>query len=268
MIRVQWHEPTARTWVRWKAKCERKTVELIQVVAGGQAPVIGNLYAKQKSVLVELFNHKCAYCEQRVTTSQHGDIDHFRPKAAVSNEDWSIVDFQRDGRTGPHKGYYWLAYSASNLLLTCILCNQVSVGKRGKGTRFPVEAFRAEVPGEEQEESPLLVNPCFDDPEEYLSVDAIGTLWPKGGNERGRATIEILGLNDRGLPKERADKFRSTIDTFNAILAQREAIGMEEAKRRLLALKAADQPFALAARNAVAHAAKQAEDLASAAHAS
>ncbi|MBI1786218.1 MAG: hypothetical protein HYR60_01540, partial [Acidobacteria bacterium] len=54
---------------------------------------------------------KCAYCESKIDTVAHGDVEHFRPKSV----------------------YWWLAYCYDNHLYACQICNQVF-----KKDRFPV----------------------------------------------------------------------------------------------------------------------------------
>jgi uncharacterized protein (TIGR02646 family) len=60
-----------------------------------------------KSKLFKIYNHKCAFCEQRVEILA---AEHFRPKDV----------------------YYWLCYSWDNLLLACVGCNS------SKGNNFDV----------------------------------------------------------------------------------------------------------------------------------
>ena len=67
------------------------------------------------------FFGKCAYCEDRIVSTQPGDIEHYRPKGCVTNEDGSRVMVDANGgKKVPHPGYYWLAYEWTNLLYACI----------------------------------------------------------------------------------------------------------------------------------------------------
>jgi uncharacterized protein (TIGR02646 family) len=52
--------------------------------------------------LIEETNHKCAYCESKITAVDHGDIEHIEPKSKV-----------------PNKTFDW-----DNLTLCCRKCNQ------------------------------------------------------------------------------------------------------------------------------------------------
>lgn len=158
--------------------------------------------------LEEEYAEKCAYCEAFVAHISPNDIDHFRPKGAyVGPSDVDITP-----------GYYWLASEWSNLFPTCPRCNRrtrqiiVGVGPRmaGKGTHFPLrdESKRAASPGQELREEPLLLNPNQHDVEAHLEFRAGGVVVPAtvgaSPSERGRVTIDVLGLQRDSLVKRRA----------------------------------------------------------------
>ena len=147
------------------------------------------------------FFAKCAYCENVVVGFQHGDIEHYRPKAAVSDA-WHnpVTVTEPDGTETNHPGYYWLAYDWQNLLLSCGTCNQITKSRVtgrliGKGTRFPVVGFRASRMGDETKEDPLLIHPVRDDPADHLRVDETGVMI--GTTFRGDMCITVFGLNER-----------------------------------------------------------------------
>eukprot|EP01034_Spumella_vulgaris_P009128 gene9128-11597_t len=64
-----------------------------------------------KRRLDALFHGKCAYCETFYSASAPVDVEHYRPKGAVSENP-------------NHPGYWWLAMSWDNLLPSCIDCNR------------------------------------------------------------------------------------------------------------------------------------------------
>jgi hypothetical protein len=175
------------------------------------------VYAGQKnyySATDGMFYGKCAYCETNIYQSSSGDIEHFRPKGNVKDSNGRTAKIHINGIETEHPGYYWLAYSSANLLFSCELCNrpnkQRSVGNRtiGKHDYFPLESnFRASQPGEEINELPSLINPLDpnDSPDKHLIVDETGVL--ASITERGRKTIDLLGLNDRDLPNARREKY-------------------------------------------------------------
>jgi len=141
--------------------------------------------------LETLYHHKCAYCETDTSAGAPLQVEHFRPKAGVKNEE-------------EHAGYYWLAYEWTNLLLGCSTCN------RNKGTHFPISGTRVYEPLLDDAELPLqaytridaevflqeqavLLNPEIDDVESYFFFLPTGEI--KSRNERGEQTILLLKLN-------------------------------------------------------------------------
>lgn len=193
MISVSFSPPESAEWNTWRRKCRAARAELIADVANGQSPRINDKLYKNKALLDVYkcsrgpFFGKCAYCEAPVRVDQHGDIEHWRPKRAVSD---------LEGKPVEHPGYYWLAYDWTNLLLSCITCNQ-----KWKRTRFPVKGQHASQPGAESDEQPLLLNPLSDDPEQHLYVDRSGVMIAR--TDRGKASITVCGLNREELVKER-----------------------------------------------------------------
>ena len=169
-----------------------------------------------RAALMDTFKGKCAYCESIIGHISPEDIEHFRPKGKVQRNDGSEKD----------SGYWWLAARWENLLTSCIMCNRPNkvaiVGvdgnhRIGKGILFPLldEEGRAENEGEEATETPLLINPCDEDPEEHLGCiveseidDRLGLVQPTNDNQgdpdaKGEKSIEIYGLNRSILVDER-----------------------------------------------------------------
>lgn len=165
-----------------------------------------------KQTLGLLFAGKCAYCESFYSSTQPMDVEHYRPKGAVSAESPADKD---------HPGYYWLAASWENLLPSCIDCNRqrtqeevvddttTRTKKLGKKDRFPVAGTRARRHGEDLDaEKPLLLDPSVDDPQRFLRYDLeLGLVLPryKSGKKHDRAvaSIEVYGLNRSGLVQDR-----------------------------------------------------------------
>jgi 5-methylcytosine-specific restriction endonuclease McrA len=164
-----------------------------------------------KEALARLFRGKCAYCESRFDATQPVDVEHWRPKGDVEDE--------VEGKLG--RGYYWLAATWDNLLPACIDCNrkrehliQPTNEKRviGKGNYFPLRTgtARANTPGKETEEQPLLLHPYRDDPTLALDLDEHeGVLLPKNEqgvpDARGEASIRVYALNRTGLVHARRE---------------------------------------------------------------
>lgn len=155
------------------------------------------------------FGSKCAYCESDYGAMTPADIEHYRPKGAIQLPDGT--------RRKP--GYYWLASEWSNLLPSCIDCNRSrgheydeGHGVTGKANQFPLvdEAKRASLPGGEQHEGPYLLNPTRDDPDEHLEFIDRGvvraTMQNGGESERGKRTIDVVGLQRPLLVNTRRDR--------------------------------------------------------------
>jgi len=94
----------------WMTRAANKTTDAIN---DGPAHVVTDLYRDPnvKAALEKLFNYKCAYCETPGFAGFSWSVEHFRPKGSVA-EDRS------------HPGYYWLAYTWTNLYPSCVFCNQ------------------------------------------------------------------------------------------------------------------------------------------------
>lgn len=217
MIRIDFTEPDTQEWEDWRVSCDSEQRNHNKAIESGRSSKVKpRVYKGQKDVYMNFdgpFHGKCAYCEQKIAGDQYGDIEHFRPKARVDDEKTGKpIKIQIDGDIKNHPGYYWLAYDCKNLLPCCILCNQ-----EGKRNVFPVAGFRAFRPGEEEKEKPLLIHPCFDNPEEHLEIDQTGALIPKSKSIRGKTCIDIFKLNERGLPDERK-KIYNTVKQKMALL--------------------------------------------------
>lgn len=182
-----------------------------------------------KRRLDELFHGKCAYCETFYSASAPVDVEHYRPKGAVSEDD-------------SHPGYWWLAAVWTNLLPSCIDCNRKRVqrapppstslvelfehsaaskfraSQSGKKDSFPIAADGKRLTGESvayDEEKALLLDPTRDDPAEHLKFDlttSLGLVVPVevNGNpsERGAMSIQVYGLNRLGLVQDRTRLLR------------------------------------------------------------
>ena len=156
----------------------------------------------------------------------------------------------------------WRLRSAKATLTACAPCNQLrrdrptwsdtTVGPAtGKADRFPleVESDRAMTPeGSVDQEKPLLLNPCKDDPEQFLTYSpGEGGLVAVAGNLRGRMPIEILGLNRKRLRDARkvhVDKFIRDLNELHAAPSG-DAVSL---KQKLAAWLLPNSPFAMACR--------------------
>ena len=166
MIHIDYTEPRDDPiWKRWRRSCEAETGRLCKKVNDGQFPKMTDLYECKGKVFFSVdgpFKGKCAYCETYLKQLQNPDVEHFRPKLAVTDE--KGIPILTDYGSGPvlHKGYYWLAYDWRNLMPCCAKCNQASNingEKIGKHNRFHVDGVHARSEEEMLAERPLLLNP-------------------------------------------------------------------------------------------------------------
>lgn len=179
------HNPTKTTY-------ERRN----ELIAFGDYPPSGQQsapydsrykYQDIKEALKSLYHGKCAYCE---TYDPSPHVEHYRPKRG---------------------GYYWLAYSWDNLIISCSQCNTK------KGNQFPIMGQKASFLGTAEElaqintlseeydrtENPLLLMP------ERMPVE-IENIWEFNqdgsivlNNSRIRKSCEVYGLNREALCNER-----------------------------------------------------------------
>ncbi|WP_286175126.1 HNH endonuclease [Enterobacter sp. Cy-643] len=194
-----------------------------------------------------LFHYKCAYCESFFSASAPVDIEHYRPKSAVSED-------------ATHPGYWWLAMDWDNLLPSCIDCNrkrkqqlvdgstELSVllarqrqsrHSSGKKDSFPVVSGGARLLPENKNyatELPLLLNPYFDNPDEHIRFVSVGNppvslAIPvgEGSIERGAASIHIYGLNRLGLVQDRTRYLRRLVFLGEMLISLGELVEEIEA---------------------------------------
>jgi uncharacterized protein (TIGR02646 family) len=143
-----------------------------------------NHWGKVKDHLCRYQSGKCAFCEITRRPKYEFDVEHFRPKAKVTERP-------------DHPGYWWLAYRWSNYLLSCKSCNS-----EYKKTHFPLlrENDRAMRPSDPlARERPVLIDPSIEDPAEYIGFDWASDsskVIPIGTDRAGRGarTIGIFGL--------------------------------------------------------------------------
>ncbi len=267
MRRIDQKAPDTLKWHRWRKDCNAEADAVAKAVVRGEKPSFKKGLYRRKSIKREWFfsgstpfHGKCAYCETNITAYQRGDVEHFRPKGAVVDEDDNPVvlpeedgNVARDENAQPklHPGYYWLAYDWRNLLPACVLCNQSSTiddRKIGKHDRFPVAGRHARTPVEQKTEKPLLIHPGSgdenDDPEIHLSIDTETGLM-KGDTDRGRMCIKILGLNLREpLVQDRRRSSREVLALLGEFLHNRER--RAEIASELADIKAGKRPFTMA----------------------
>jgi len=203
-----------------------------------------------KQALRAAQHDKCCFCESKLGHAQFGDVEHYRPKVRAD---------RRPGCAASH-GYWWLAFTWSNLLFACPSCNRSS-----KNDRFPLcggsVALEAEDPSPGREE-PLLLDPgSAVNPVEHIQFKwkAIGPVgapkywWarPRRGSVFGQMTIDVCDLNHYELRELRGDYFQSVIKDYVEALAQalanrKRSLALREFERAKSLLRPENQYVALA----------------------
>lgn len=161
---------------------------------------------------------RCAYCEVSVIGAQHGDVEHYYPKAQLQalHDDPSTWGREKpylsnvEGRQTKvlcDTGYWWLAYEWSNYLLSCLVCNEY-----WKGAIFPVEDDPRKLPPcTEVAEVALLLNPFEDiEPVGHVSFNDLGQIYAVNKSRRGSETIRTCGLDRLSLTNIRGGIARET----------------------------------------------------------
>jgi hypothetical protein len=192
------------------------------------------IWTNIKAFLFLLSNGKCGYCESNVRPASKGDVEHYRPKGAVSGEP-------------AHPGYYWLAYEITNYIPTCSDCNS---GK-GKRNQFPIIDPKKRVSTWQADlatESPLLLHPFRSDPAKHLRVevsDAIQTdiavIVAKDGSIIGEESRKVYNLNRGDLVAARRKAMSDAIIVFNSLDQ-----GKEEGKKTFQRIIEGRDPYTLA----------------------
>jgi hypothetical protein len=73
-------------------------------------------------------------------------------------------------------------------------------------------------------EMPLLLDPCHDDPKDFLTFDLSGAILSLEDNPRGQATIAVFHLNRRRLRDLRRGVIDTVIELLNLLAVKREEI--------------------------------------------
>ncbi|MBN8678088.1 MAG: hypothetical protein J0M29_07665 [Chitinophagales bacterium] len=176
-----------------KSSAARKELEGLFDSGEVEFEFISKIYGHKsvKAALIEAQHGKCCFCESKITAISFGDVEHYRPKAALQLDDRLKLQYP---------GYYWLAYDFDNLFYCCQICNQTF-----KRNYFPLEdeEFRVKthhLTHKLGEEKPLIVNPGPDEPEVHIFFNRE---IPVAIDEKGKQTIKRTGLDRSSLNKRR-----------------------------------------------------------------
>jgi len=196
-------------------------------------------WSDYKDVFVQAQHGKCFFCEGKVTATHYGDVEHFRPKAAITLPGPGIT-----GKKGKKAipisavGYWWLAYSWENYSLSCQLCNQ-----QHKKNHFPTTPqIPATGPDRDNPEDSLILN-AFDDED----IDAAWEISESGllmdRNEKGKQTWIVCGLNRDPLVEARREKGVRVADLLSLLGSAEEAgeLSMQDLCVKMIQREGADE---------------------------
>lgn len=172
-----------------------------------------DIWKDYKDIFFEKQQSKCGYCEC-IISGNFGDIEHYRPKNKVTKlsddpKTWGEETTKANNVKGrkflpvSDIGYWWLAYSWDNYLLSCTLCNRTY-----KFTLFPVKGGQILPLDKNNNEVPLLLNPFNKKlkPHKHLKFNKLGFVEPKNESSYGFETIRTCGLNRQNLVTKRRHK--------------------------------------------------------------
>jgi hypothetical protein len=217
-------------------------LDALRAIAAGGMSIEGNHFDRRK--LWKSDKHKqalagaskdltkCAWCERHCEWRRQLDVEHYRPKAAVTRWDGSppLVSNVPPKQIPVSKGYWWLAFEWTNYSLACSLCNQA-----WKRNLFPVSDPRAPYEeGMEMHEVALLVDPMSPfRTADHFSWTELGIMNPE--SDRGAATIITCGLNRDALVALRSRTARNVLDEIERL--RRSLRSAVTAVRHLRALR-------------------------------
>jgi hypothetical protein len=146
------------------------------------------------------------------------EVEHYRPKGRIKKENIT-------GYISP--GYWWLAADWDNLLPSCIDCNRKRQHKTknaqvtlGKADHFPLHPDSNDPRTEASlvNETPLLINPCNEDPSQKLifaniNDKPIAISLSKNGLSKLQvdSSIKYYGLNRPNLIEARAKTHKALL---------------------------------------------------------
>lgn len=185
---------------------------------------------------LELFHRKCAFCESSLMIGSW-ELEQFRPKGG------SLSLF---GERSPDH-YWWLTFDWQNLFPVCGVCN------RTKGNRFPVRGERAPLEADWvrlRGENALLLDPCFDQPQEHLVFSPDGTVAAThvddlaeierqrfGTPTRGQVTIDTFGLNRASLVQQRYESAERCLRNLEGYVVASEKSQLDDVASKRIAFE-------------------------------
>jgi hypothetical protein len=204
-----------------------------------------DVYSQLRQWLWQTGHLKCWYSEAKLPEGV-GEVEHFRPKRLV----WKSQP--------PHSGYLWLAFDWRNLRLAHPLVNKrrpdySTKQMAGKGCYFPLlrEELRARVPGAEEQEDPVLLDPVVPHDCTLICFDENGKPIPRLSKEndawqhrRAADSINYYHLDEGTWNADRADLMREVGVACERVLAAAAEKDQVEYKRLIGELFGYIDPYA------------------------
>jgi uncharacterized protein (TIGR02646 family) len=230
-----------------KAKSE---LARVRALGSPSSDEIGDKYRVVAEDLWHAQGHKCAYCEG-LEQRKRNDVEHFRPKGRIDDCAGNTLT----------PGYWWLAWSWSNLLFSCRNCNQ----SPAKLDKFPIDPGSVRLKAEEEppgQEKAVLLDPYIDEPMDHivfrLARFGLQDRWtpqPRNGSTRGKRTIEILLLDRDDLSDLYQDHVKDYIEPDVAELkhaiSQSNLTGVQHHWKTLIRMVQRGRPFTALAHDAI-----------------
>ncbi len=145
--------------------------------------------ADLQETLQEMQEGCCAYCEERFSEGK-GHIDHFRKRA-----------------DHPERTFAW-----ENLFLSC-------------NSERHCGRHKVALQAESRPDYALLIDPCRDDPEEFLVFLSDGRLVPRQGlsdsdERRAKETLRVFGLDAPGLVQRRRNLGKAFVAALEPVVSE------------------------------------------------
>ena len=181
---------------------------------------------KSSAVTTALKNsqhNKCCYCEGLLAT----DVEHFRPKTRSQ---------QARGKPYEYPGYYWLAYTWSNLYMSCVECNRTH-----KRSLFPLmdPSLRNRSSDDDNGEVAMIVDPGgAEDPRDHIWFNGVAV---NSDTDIGRKTIEVLRLDRGDLTTFRLNHFKLLNALRDIVSFPLEELSADLAEKRQNAIDSLSQ---------------------------
>ena len=211
-------------WEAWHKQALKAADNVMAQAEKGESMTFPPLVWTQlkRWLLMHVFMGKCAYCESKITITDYGAADHYRPKQRVVAKLGTRTSLTTpDGKS--EFGYYWVAYDWRNLLPCCNLCNT-----GGKLDYFPIEGTRVLSPNEAADctalddiEQPLLLHPYNggdNHPRKHLAFGPRGHVKCLNKSEKGKASIIMCDLRREDLRVARKESQENAWNRYEKLM--------------------------------------------------